>query len=78
MSSLKAICAGFNFYRMFFSASFCCAVNDVGNLIRTPTRKSPRSDGFLLLGIPRFGKRSTKVGPVGPPLLTLICFPSMV
>lgn len=65
-------------YRISFSFSFCWLVKVVGNLIFTPTTKSPRSAGFLLFGMPKLGYRSVHVGPVGPPLPTLSCFPSMV
>lgn len=65
-------------YSMPFNASFCCVVRLVGNLILTPTTKSPRSAGFLLFGMPRFGYRSVHEGPVGPLLPTLSCLPSIV
>ena len=65
-------------YSISFSFSFCALVKLVGNLIFTPTMKSPRSEGFLDLGMPRLGYRSVQVGPVGPPLPTLSCLPSMV
>lgn len=65
-------------YKISFNCSFCWPVKLVGNLILTPTTKSPRSPGFLLFGIPRLGYRSVHVGPVGPPLPTLSCLPSMV
>jgi hypothetical protein len=66
------------YQRICFNFSLCSAVNDVGNSIFTPTIKSPRSVGFLLLGMPRPGKRSSHVGGVGPPCRTGTCLPSMV
>jgi hypothetical protein len=66
------------YYKISFNCSFCWPVKLVGNLILTPTMKSPRSAGFLLFGMPRLGYRSVHVGPVGPPLPTLSCLPSMV
>jgi hypothetical protein len=62
----------------FLSCSFCALVKLVGNLILTPTTKSPRSFGFFDLGMPRLGNRSVHVGPLGPPLPTLSCLPSIV
>jgi len=40
-------------HRICFNCSFCAPVKLVGNLIFTPTTKSPRSLGFLDLGMPR-------------------------
>jgi hypothetical protein len=65
-------------YRICFNCSFCWLVKLVGNLILTPIIKSPLSIGFLDFGIPKFGNFSVHVGPVGPPLATLSCLPSMV
>ena len=65
-------------HRTSFKIFFCSAVNVVGNLMFTPTTKSPLSLGFLLLGIPCCGKRSVHVGGVGPECLTGTCFPSIV
>lgn len=45
-------------HRISFSFCFWSAVKLIGNLMLTPTTKSPRSCGFLLLGMPRPGKRS--------------------
>lgn len=69
---------GNNAYSTSLKTSFCADVSEVGNLILTPTTKSPRSVGFLDFGIPSPGYRSSKVGPVGPALLTCNCLPSIV
>lgn len=60
------------------SSSFCCCVSLDGNLISTPTMKSPLSFGDLLFGIPSPGKRSVHVGGVGPLLRTASFFSSIV
>lgn len=65
-------------HKISFNCVFCAGVKLDGNLIEVPTIKSPLSSGFLLFGMPRFGYRSMKVGPVGPDPPTLICLPSMV
>lgn len=65
-------------YRISFNRVFCAIVKLAGNLTLTSTSKSPLSAGFLLFGIPRFGKGMTWPGCVGPPPDTGTCLPSIV
>ena len=71
-------CRSFIAHRISFSLFFWSVVRLVGNLMLTPTTKSPRSCGFLLLGMPKPGKRSVYVGGVGPDPPTATCLPSIV
>lgn len=65
-------------YKISFSCCLCAGLNVDGKLTLYLMTKSPRWPGFLEIGMPKPGYRSSLPGCVGPPLSRLICLPSIV